>query len=92
MVNSDDGISNSCDGAEITPGVDGKRCTPVVIGAVDVVKDEPKNKKGKLNSIIPKSYQGGSPLAFSDDVVNSDDGFTNSCDVEEITPGVDGER
>ena len=45
MVNSDDGFSNSCDGAEITPGVDGKNCTPVVFGSVVVVKDKPKAKK-----------------------------------------------
>lgn len=47
MVNSDDGFSNSCDDAEITPVVDGKNCTPVVFGSI-VVKDKAKTKKRKL--------------------------------------------
>ena len=92
VVNSVDGSSNSCDGTEITPGVDGKRCTPVVIAAVDVVKDEPKTKKIKFSSSIPKSDKCSNPLAFLVNVVNSDDGFSKSCDGAEITPGVDGKR
>ena len=49
-MNSDDEVSNSCDGAEITLGIDGESCTPVVIRSVDMMREpKTKEKPGKEN-------------------------------------------